>query len=72
MNTFQFYANLAIIFVLSACGTYVLVGKTAASTSEVPQGTVQIVHDEVEIEYLPAAEVTIVEEEVEIIYVPAS
>ena len=79
----NFYAHCAIIFILSACGTYTLISNTAAS----PKGTVESVHEEVEIEYipkyqvtddtqnagkLPIAEVIIIEEEVEMIFVPAS
>lgn len=72
MNQATFYANLAIVFIITACSTYVLVGNTAASVIDGPVGTVQVVHEEVEIEYLPEVEVTIIEEEVEVIYVPAS
>jgi len=70
MNKAIFFANCALILILSACGTYVLIGNTAASPAHV--GTVEVVHDEVEIEYFPAATVTVVEGEVEMIFVPAS
>ena len=70
MNKALFFANCALIFILSACGTYVLIGNTAASPT--PTGKVEVVHDEVEIDYFPPATVTVDYDEVEMIFIPAS